>query len=439
MGVPFRSEKYTLFVRLGWLTIKDGEAAAVWNRCGVHNQVVGPKRMWLFNSTVCFLTRHKAESHQYLQVKHRDGRVENINGPTSFYENPALHDNITVLDGIRLESNNDCIIVYRGNKTGKSRRNIDIAIPKNKVASSEAQEEASFEKRVVRGPTFFRPSKDESIHEFNWFKHKKFHVLQTNRKYRMKMLKLAVTTSDAVKFHVVLRLNYRVESLDTCVGTKDPIKKMIVGVTADALVLGNDMTSDQLRSAQKKGTTLRLSRMDNYPFLCQAANLCGLRIDSIQVLVFKFPPEFQRQLEKDHQAAAAISTELTRKTKNHELREMELEDRHNHIEQEGKLKREEAKVDALTEEETHATKIAALERHHELFFKEQDAKQRVAREKVATVIEFLKALKEAEVDLTEFLCSPAGTQVAADVLSRSSVSESATLQKTETPSVEKKF
>merc|ERR1712167_176431 len=57
--------------------------------------------------------RFKAESHQYLQIHHRDGRIEHIRGPSQIYENPALHDNVLVKDAIHLDSPQKCIIVYR--------------------------------------------------------------------------------------------------------------------------------------------------------------------------------------------------------------------------------------------------------------------------------------------------------------------------------------
>eukprot|EP01083_Nonionella_stella_P019086 53054_1 len=116
MGITFRSGGYIKFVHIGGRTIKDGEAAAIWDRNGKHREIIGPRRVQLFQSTIRFLTRFKAESHQYLVVKHRSGKREHISGPAMLYQNPAFHDEVSVEDGILLKSLDEYIVVNDFNK-----------------------------------------------------------------------------------------------------------------------------------------------------------------------------------------------------------------------------------------------------------------------------------------------------------------------------------
>jgi hypothetical protein len=110
MGLTFRSGEDISFVRFGGRTIKDGEAADIWDRNGVHKEIIGPKRVLLFYSTIRFLTRFKAEASQYLQIKHRDGDFDHVCGPVAIYLNPSRHDGITVKDGIRLKPDEVLVI-----------------------------------------------------------------------------------------------------------------------------------------------------------------------------------------------------------------------------------------------------------------------------------------------------------------------------------------
>ena len=121
MGITFRYGDYIRHVVFGGRTIKDGEAAAIWDAKGVHRQIVGPRRVWLINSTIRFLTRHKAQSNQFIGVSYRDGRVEHIEGTAVLYQNPAYHDNVWVEDGHRLTSSSECIVVFVSNRNNEGR------------------------------------------------------------------------------------------------------------------------------------------------------------------------------------------------------------------------------------------------------------------------------------------------------------------------------
>eukprot|EP00961_Rhodomonas_salina_P204795 2764211-Rhodomonas_salina.1 len=144
---------------MGARTIKDGEAAAIWDIKGRHRQVIGPSRQWTWLSTIRFLTRHKAESHQFILVRHRNGKVEHIQGPAELHEDAALYDEGKVQGGIELCSDTECIIVYRQKSAPCRGQNI----PVGEIALAE---EAV--KRVVKGPTLSMLAVGETVHGFKW-------------------------------------------------------------------------------------------------------------------------------------------------------------------------------------------------------------------------------------------------------------------------------
>lgn len=116
MGILFRNGSYVKHVRVGKRTIKDGEAAAIWDVNGQHREVVGPQLVRLWCSTIRFLDRKVAGPNEYLCVTHKNGQIEHICGPHAMFCNPVRHQSITVLPAIVLKSPKDCIVVYQKKK-----------------------------------------------------------------------------------------------------------------------------------------------------------------------------------------------------------------------------------------------------------------------------------------------------------------------------------
>ena len=71
MGLDFRDGKYKRSVNIGKRTVKDGEAAAVWDVNGRHTEIVGPKLVRLWWSQIRFLDRFTASPEQYLIVRNQ--------------------------------------------------------------------------------------------------------------------------------------------------------------------------------------------------------------------------------------------------------------------------------------------------------------------------------------------------------------------------------
>jgi len=440
MGVAFRFGGYTNRVIFGGRTIKDGECAAIWNRVGEHTQIIGPRRVFLFCSTIRFLDRHKAEENQYLRISHRDGRVESIRGGVSMYHNPALHDNISVHDAIRLDSSSDCIIVYRDSfpyhkelKVNELEQSSTLSMDTNDTKDiSEKNNYQNFDsngsRRIVRGPVLFFPEPNEHVHTFSWSSNilnsssnndDKFHVLQTSN--LSMTLKLKIATNDNFFFYLHLFIGYHVESLEKLL-LIDPMSKIHQGLLADAHSFGDTFSSQSIRECTGKGAvTEKLGKLDAYPHLRDASQSCGFRIDSLRVTGISVCEVLEKQICDEQKLAASLRVDLTKKTEGRKMRELELEDERNRVEEEKILERMKVTMTDKLDEESHQIKLAALDRKFELEKKKVEAETNIMQIKDRAVLKFLKDMEKMGVDMTKFLTSTKGTKTSKEIIERAEI------------------
>ena len=157
MGRTLRNFKNTPHkeVFYGFRNIKDGEAAIVWGAIsGRKQEIVGPKRVFLFLEEIRFLDRFKALSDQYLLVEHADGRNEHVLGPAVMFRDPQKHVSIMVRVPYNLTDPDHCVVVYT--KTGSG----------NAGGSAPPAELPAVERRLVRGPAMFIPNVNDRVHAF---------------------------------------------------------------------------------------------------------------------------------------------------------------------------------------------------------------------------------------------------------------------------------
>lgn len=421
MGVTFRSGGYIKHVLFGGRTIKDGEAAAIWNSKGVHTQIVGPKRIWLINSTIRFLTRHKAESHQYLKVSHRDGRVEHVVGPATMYANPAYHDNVYVQNAYRLCSSSECVVTFRSTNTSANKEGSD-EIEQPAIIPTSVKNVVS--KRIIRGPTLFVPTPSEHVHSFSWsinaskeYSDEKstFNVL--NMMGELSLMS-TIHTVDGFSFDASLILSYKISSLDKLIENPDPMKCLYNSLLFDSQTLGVSFSSELLKT-KKDNIISMLSKTSTYPSLMKVADTCGLEIENVQVTTISICSALRDQIDKEQSLSANIRSEVAKKTHSYKIREMELEDQRKRVEEEAALKRMQVITNDKVDSESHRLKVAALERRIELEKYEAEAKRDVVKIKDEAVLEFLTRMKQMGVDLTKFMTSYGGMSIADSIISES--------------------
>eukprot|EP00545_Synedropsis_sp_CCMP1620_P011721 CAMPEP_0119014670 /NCGR_PEP_ID=MMETSP1176-20130426/10160_1 /TAXON_ID=265551 /ORGANISM="Synedropsis recta cf, Strain CCMP1620" /LENGTH=368 /DNA_ID=CAMNT_0006967885 /DNA_START=50 /DNA_END=1156 /DNA_ORIENTATION=+ len=273
MGITFRYGGYARFVRIGGRTIKDGEAAVVWNNKGICTEIVGPNRTSLWFSTIRFLDPFKAEAQQYLAVKYRDGTVEHMPGPINLYLNPVVHDSIQVQDGTKLESKDDCIVVFSSRQESHA------------VGSPPVQKVARSARRVVYGPTFYFISPNDSIHQFKWSRHasvlnqpspfiNEFQALSTS-KTNLWRIHCSIKTAESNTIQVGLAISYTIFSVEKCLAAHNPIELIEAALMHDAQhsIIGKEADSHEW-----------IAKKSTFPTFCETMTSVGFLLLRIQVL-----------------------------------------------------------------------------------------------------------------------------------------------------------
>jgi len=110
--------------------------------------VVGPALCRLWYSTIRFLERHVAGSNEFLRIRHRDGTIEHVRGPTVLFENPVHHIEVVVAKAISLPTNSSHLVVIRS------------------LASKDAA--AAPSREIKSGPLLFFPEAMDGVQVFDW-------------------------------------------------------------------------------------------------------------------------------------------------------------------------------------------------------------------------------------------------------------------------------
>ncbi|CAJ1959987.1 unnamed protein product [Cylindrotheca closterium] len=431
MGVAFRSGGYTKFVRIGGRTIKDGEAAAIWNRSGEHSQIVGPKRILMFYSTIRFLTRFKAEADQYLKIQHRDGTVEHLQGPVQMYLNPSFHDTISVNDGIKLKENEVIQVSHL-----PMLKNEDIAYNTDGTAVEKDESlVVKKSKRFVLGPALFIPAEDEIVEEFSWSglpeetcctlnygsgDISRFKKIQLHTK-RVWSVKVPIGSGSA-KVHASLAITYTIDSIDKVTMHSDPCAFICGALMGDIQdLLSEDLptvkSAADFRSIQTK-VTYKMSGSKSFPNLMGTGEAIGFSIDSIQVLEVTPGSRMQKQLATEHEREMRMNAQVANKESEIKFQELELEERRKKMENEIELSRKEAKMQADLAEELHVQKVSALTQEQEMTKIRKQENLGSLKASDALVLEFLGNLKELGVDMSKYLCTEAGNKASRKIIDR---------------------
>eukprot|EP00980_Cylindrotheca_fusiformis_P019414 scaffold6683_cov103-Cylindrotheca_fusiformis.AAC.6 len=432
MGITFRSGSYIKFVFLGGRTIKDGEAAAVWNRRGEHKQIVGPRRIILFHSTIRFLTRFKAEVDQYLKIMHRDGTVEHIQGPIQMYLNPSYHDEIKVLEGIKLKEN-EVIQVSHLPQLHRS----DVEYNTDGTSMEKGEEPLHKESsRFVCGPALFIPAEDEIVEVFEWTglpkeiggihsldsKSKmKFSTVELHTK-RVWKVKVAIGSSESTKVIASLAITYKIDSIAKVTLHSDPCASVCVALMGDIQDLFQEDKSETSSSGSfqeiQADVAWKLSGSKSFPTLMGMGEAIGFSIESVQVLEIAPGQRLQRQISEEHDREMTMKAQVANKESEIRFQELELEDQRKRMENQVELSRKEAKMQSDLAEELHLQKMAALDQECELMKKREQQKIESWEASDEAVLKFLGGLKGLGVDVSKYMCTDSGQKASAVILKR---------------------
>lgn len=167
-----------------------------------------------------------------------------------------------------------------------------------------------------------------------------FHGRQVNKKvcainshYCIHQIALGVLS---FRFFLTIQLgiDYHVESIEKVIAAMDPIGKMHQGLRADALVIGNAISSkllypnDDNEHKEKYSVVIKkLTMLETYPYFKDIARSCGIKIDSLRVVELSLCDALQSQIIKEQQESSKLSSEYLEKTNRRKIREIEMQDR----------------------------------------------------------------------------------------------------------------
>lgn len=274
---------------LGWVTLDVGEQALVYDAHGSARIEDGPKRMFLFRSRLVMLTRHSANQSEYLTVKHRDGRIEHVQGPCVMFLNPIAHLSIKKKDMISLDAN-EALVVYK--------------------QDSQTQK---VERYIKYGPTLFMPMANEWLHSFSWHgtdpanktrlipnsKHfERLQIIPDQFYYNVD----EVRTADDALIRVKLMIFYELKDIELMLNaTKDPIADFINCVCADTVAFAAKYTYIEFIEH-----SVELNDLASFPQLTERSKSIGYGVSKV---VFRGYLAHDK-LQKLHDGAIEVRTKL---------------------------------------------------------------------------------------------------------------------------------
>jgi len=355
MGIDFRGKGYVRFARIGKRTVKEGEACAIWNQKGQHTEVIGPKLVRLYWSTIRFLEHHVAGDEEFLKIQKRNGTVEHIRGPTELFENPVHHLKVTVEKAYHVPSSaSHLLVLHKGPQMVVG--SVQGEVPSTQQGQGRTASGAvSTEQTIVTGPTIFFPEPTDSVHQFRWSDKgagaltENMRVL-TTKGTLVRALECTVSDASSHSAEIGLELRSRIISMQEALLVADPIAE------CDGLLKA--LVLEAVASAQfaRPGTSL----------------LTAVRS---AVTNAKFNEALAEKLQRQA-AMELISVTVTRAKPSTELEKV--------------CRKEDDLAAATVNEQLHAKKLKQ---------EADEDEQRLA---------YLKELKKLNVDLTQYLCSQNG-------------------------------
>lgn len=387
MGIEFRGKEYKKDVKLGKRTVKDGEAVAIWNSNGQHRQVVGPRLVRLFFSTIRFLDRKTAGPKEYLRVVLTNGNVEHVRGPVTMYENPVLHTGIEVLQAITLLAASDCIVIHRM---------ADAVSDKASPPTGVSRE--SIQRLVVHGPTTYFPGPRETLLKTSDFSRSPRSSSDRNEEFIFH----TASRPWAVEFPMpkgILRLAFRFTLSDVEAmldNTTDLMADLHEAVYADLTNIAAHMTNVMAIE--------EFNSFNHFPVLLRRGSAIGVAMDMVTIRGFEPSPEIKRAEDGIKQ----MNDKMTRDS-------MLAEQEERRIATEIAARQARLAMEHGLEEAVLAGKQARLTAEQEFLQRQQECDANLEKRRIEAHLEYhrlvndeslrvLRGLKDLGADITKLLC-----------------------------------
>mmetsp|Transcript_14864 Transcript_14864/g.33857 ORF Transcript_14864/g.33857 Transcript_14864/m.33857 type:complete len:392 (+) Transcript_14864:96-1271(+) len=388
MGIDFRGKGYVRRVRFGKRTVKEGEAVAVWDENGRHRQIVGPKLVRLWFSTIRFLDNHIAGNGQYLRISKRDGTIEHRKGPTSLFENPVYHTSVSVEDALELRDSSSYLVVRKETKTNAASSSSSSATD----ATLAARDVAGIS--IVQGPTLYFPEPSELVHTFAWSAKgagasKSAGRVVSTSSGMAKSLPVEAQDANGRTAYVSIDWRAKLSSIDAALRVADPVAECDLYVRAFVLeVLSVAQFAEQGTSLLTLVRNAVESDRSMESLKAAVLSKAGCELIRVDVTDVKPSEELSALRKSEDQLSAARMQE--------QLAGMNLEASAKRLEREQQLE---------VKKQEHELQLAAREHEASLQRNQLDNQGKLA---------YMKELRALGVDMTKYLCavasSPAGAK-----------------------------
>ncbi len=386
-------------------TVEEGQQVLVGRPDGTLEVVAGPRRVWRWRKTFRPMAHHVAHPDQFLVVRYRDGRQENIPGPAHLWFDPRIHLEIKTQEALQIAAKEAVVVYTRAGSSG-------ITAEPGSTAVS---------RRIVHGPALFVPQPGEWLHTFSWHASKggsrgvqkvpnalvfqKLWLMPDQMYHDVADVR---TADDAV---LTIRLMIFFELLDIermLETTHDPIGDFVNAATSDVVEFTGKHTFESF-----KRSTERLNEMETYRQLTGRAAQCGYRINKVVYRGYGTADALQQM--HDHAIEARTKLQLDRATEE-QAQDLENYKLDSQLARAGKRRSEQsvevehdlglaAKRQAQELRQREAQAAAAREMRRQ----EGELQLELRRRQDTEQREHLAALRELGVDLTAYL-----TQARAD-------------------------
>ena len=324
--------------------------------------VIGPKLQRLFYANIKFCTRFTASEDQYLIVKHQNGSTEHISGPKSMFLNPVFHQSIETRDVISLTSSNEALVVFTRQET----------ISPVQQSKGLASNQNTLSRDVIKGPTKFYPSVFQTVHSFKG----RDKILPLSQSFTFT---IPLQSSDHVKVSAIFSLSVKIDDVEKLLdATEDLSSTLFTSLEADVFHSCSKLKWRQINEALRESTT-------DWTNLTSFAQTAGVTIRSIRYTNFSPGEELERREREVKKAEQIRLFERQRVEEDIALT----------------IIRNDAKNEEVAAElELERIKITGHQNMKDLI---RGANSSHDSKSNSDALEFLRSLKEMDVDLTKLL------------------------------------
>lgn len=373
---------------LGFVTVREGERIAVWDKAGRMEFVDGPRRMFLFRKTVEKLTAFRAHADQYLAVEYADGHCDYIKGPAVVWWDPVQHKNIEVADVLAIDSH-EAVVVYQ-------------------------RRDEKVDRRVIRGPAQYVPTEDEWLHEFTWHgADPKDHHRKIPRALNFVKLWVipdqmyfdvqGVRTADDALLTIKLMVFFELVEIEIMLDeTHDPIADFINAVSADVIDYVGVLSFEQFKEHIDQ-----LNDLATYANLTRRAARIGYKINKVVYRGYTAGEKLQMMHDNAIEARTGLKLEAETEEQAQELADLKLQREGRRAQIQRELEQQQAEHKIRMDRLSHDEQLRQLQVMQDNDWQAKKKMNELELEHAVATnnqkVNFLKAIQELQVDLTSYL------------------------------------